>query len=63
MRGHSPETLNGMILRIVHECAGFLDEPFNSGLEENWVHIFNHGIADQVVHPNLVIFLGLICVV
>jgi hypothetical protein len=40
-------SLQDALFRIVRECVGFVDEPCNAGLDENWYTIFEQSIADQ----------------
>jgi hypothetical protein len=41
-------SLQDALFRIVRETVGFVDEPCNAGLDENWYSIFEQSIADQV---------------
>jgi len=41
-------SLEDALFRIVRETVGFVDEPCNAGLDENWYSIFEQSIADQV---------------
>jgi hypothetical protein len=40
-------SLQDALFRIVRECVGFVDEPCNAGLDDNWYSIFEQSIADQ----------------